>query len=100
MPIYEYQCQSCGHQLESFQSMSEAPLSVCPVCSQSSLSRLVSASGFQLKGTGWYVTDFRDKKKSTSDSKTAETKATDPSPQKKEVSSHTSTDSKASGTDT
>lgn len=61
MPTYEYQCSKCGHHLEAFQKMSDAPLTDCPKCSQSTLQKLVSASGFQLKGTGWYVTDFRNK---------------------------------------
>ena len=60
MPTYEYQCQACGHQLEAFQKITEAPLTDCPTCHQPSLSKLVSASNFQLKGTGWYATDFRD----------------------------------------
>ncbi|MEQ8660569.1 MAG: zinc ribbon domain-containing protein [Gammaproteobacteria bacterium] len=63
MPIYEYQCNDCGHKLEILQRMSDEPLKTCPSCSQESLRKLVSAAGFQLKGTGWYVTDFRDKGK-------------------------------------
>jgi putative FmdB family regulatory protein len=63
MPIYEYQCSSCGHHLEAFQKMTETPLTECPACHQSSLAKLVSAAGFQLKGTGWYATDFKDKGK-------------------------------------
>lgn len=71
MPIYEYQCERCGHQLEAFQKMSEAPLTDCPACHQAALQKLVSAAGFQLKGSGWYVTDYRDKgkPKATSDAK-------------------------------
>lgn len=64
MPIYEYQCASCGHQTEVFQTMKEGPLTDCPECHQKTLNKLISASGFQLKGTGWYVTDYRDKAKS------------------------------------
>lgn len=64
MPIYEYQCGSCGHQLEAFQNISEPALSICPSCHNEALSKLVSATSFQLKGTGWYATDFRDKGKS------------------------------------
>src|SRR4051794_1489539 len=59
MPIYEYRCSSCGHELEAIQKFSEAPLAVCPSCSASALIKLVSAAGFQLKGTGWYATDFK-----------------------------------------
>lgn len=76
MPIYEYECNRCGHRLEAFQKMSEAPLVQCPECQGDSLQKLVSAAGFQLKGTGWYVTDFRNKDKP----KSAEPKKEDPSP--------------------
>ena len=60
MPIYEYRCSACGHELEALQKLSEAPLAVCPSCGQSELRKQVSAAGFQLKGSGWYVTDFRN----------------------------------------
>lgn len=59
MPIYEYQCQACGHRLESLQKISEDPLKDCPACGQPTLNRLVSAAGFRLKGGGWYETDFK-----------------------------------------
>ena len=59
MPIYEYQCKSCGHELEKLQRMSDSALTVCPACNQSELARLVSAAGFRLKGSGWYETDFK-----------------------------------------
>jgi putative FmdB family regulatory protein len=59
MPIYEYRCDSCGFQKEHLQKMSDAPLSDCPACGQASYVKLVSAAGFQLKGTGWYATDFK-----------------------------------------
>lgn len=65
MPIYEYQCRACKHHFEKLQKMSDPALSVCPECQQPELAKLVSAAGFQLKGDGWYVTDFKgDKKKS------------------------------------
>jgi putative FmdB family regulatory protein len=63
MPIYEYECGGCGHHLESFQKMSDAPLTDCPKCHKSTLQKQISAAGFQLKGTGWYATDFRNKGK-------------------------------------
>lgn len=59
MPIYEYQCRHCGHQLEVIQKMDEPALSECPKCQQAALEKKISAAGFQLKGTGWYVTDFK-----------------------------------------
>jgi putative FmdB family regulatory protein len=60
MPIYEYRCTSCGHELEALQKLSDAPLSDCPACNHAALTKKVSAAGFQLKGSGWYVTDFRN----------------------------------------
>jgi putative FmdB family regulatory protein len=59
MPIYEYSCESCGHQLEKLQKMSDDPLKDCPNCGKPQLKKLISAAGFQLKGTGWYETDFK-----------------------------------------
>jgi putative FmdB family regulatory protein len=59
MPIYEYQCQACGHDLEAIQKFSDDPLTVCPECGQAELKKLISAAGFQLKGAGWYETDFK-----------------------------------------
>lgn len=63
MPIYEYQCTHCQHHFDVLQKMSDDPIKLCPNCSQQSVTRLVSAAGFQLKGTGWYATDFKDKGK-------------------------------------
>jgi putative FmdB family regulatory protein len=60
MPIYEYRCSDCGYQKEYMQRMSDAPLTDCPKCGKRSLTKLVSAAGFQLKGTGWYATDFKN----------------------------------------
>ncbi|MEZ5505438.1 MAG: zinc ribbon domain-containing protein [Gammaproteobacteria bacterium] len=59
MPIYEYECQSCGHQLEAIQKMSDAPLKDCPQCAQAALKKRISAAGFRLSGGGWYETDFK-----------------------------------------
>ncbi|BCX81672.1 hypothetical protein MIT9_P1250 [Methylomarinovum caldicuralii] len=61
MPIYEYRCQKCGHELEALQKVSDPPLTECPECHAQSLQKLVSAAGFRLKGTGWYETDFKGK---------------------------------------
>lgn len=60
MPIYEYRCGNCGLEKEFLQKVSDAPISVCPSCGQSSMTKLISAAGFQLKGSGWYATDFRN----------------------------------------
>lgn len=59
MPIYEYQCESCGHRLEKIQKMADDPLKVCPECETPTLKKLVSAAAFRLKGGGWYETDFK-----------------------------------------
>lgn len=59
MPIYEYQCQSCGHQLEAIQKFSDDPLVDCPACAAPRLEKLISASAFRLSGSGWYETDFK-----------------------------------------
>ncbi len=59
MPIYEYQCQACEHQLEALQKISDAPLVHCPACEQDALKKKVSAAAFRLKGGGWYETDFK-----------------------------------------
>lgn len=62
MPIYEYKCQNCGYQFEQLQKISDKPLKTCPKCKKPKLQKLVSSAGFALKGTGWYVTDFKNKK--------------------------------------
>ncbi len=62
MPFYEYQCKSCGHELEAMQKVSDAPLKKCPHCGKSQLTRLMSAPVFRLKGGGWYETDFKGDK--------------------------------------
>ena len=59
MPIYEYRCGNCAHELEALQKISEPPLALCPACNREALVKKVSAAGFQLKGTGWYATDFK-----------------------------------------
>ena len=61
MPIYEYRCAACGHQQEFLQKVSDAPLTVCTKCGKETFSKLLSAAGFQLKGSGWYATDFKNK---------------------------------------
>lgn len=59
MPIYEYRCTECGFQEEYLQKVSEPPLTVCPSCGKPKFAKLLSAAGFQLKGSGWYATDFK-----------------------------------------
>ncbi|MDR1423334.1 MAG: zinc ribbon domain-containing protein [Azoarcus sp.] len=60
MPIYEYRCEHCGFQKEHLQKMSDAPLTVCPSCAAPRYVKQISAAGFQLKGSGWYATDFKN----------------------------------------
>ena len=60
MPIYEYVCKSCSHELETLQKFSDPLLTQCPACGTDSLSKKISAAGFQLKGSGWYATDFKN----------------------------------------
>jgi putative FmdB family regulatory protein len=59
MPIYEYQCEACGHRLEKLQKIADDPLKDCPACNKPELKKLVSAAAFRLKGGGWYETDFK-----------------------------------------
>ena len=59
MPIYAYKCESCGFAKDILRKMSDAPLSDCPQCGKASFKKQLTAAGFQLKGSGWYVTDFR-----------------------------------------
>src|SRR5437762_7047546 len=99
MPIYEYRCEACGHTDEHLQKVSEAPLRVCPACGKPKYRKQLSAAGFQLKGTGWYATDFKgggkkpDAKKSETKTETkTETKIetkTDSKPDNKETKSET-----------
>lgn len=69
MPIYEYLCNSCGAEKEHLQKISDAPIAVCPVCGSDQYIKRISAAGFQLKGSGWYVTDFKNNKTQKTDAK-------------------------------
>jgi putative FmdB family regulatory protein len=71
MPIYAYKCESCGHAKDVLQKISDAPLTECPACGQATFAKQLTAAGFQLKGSGWYVTDFRGG--STTGTQTADT---------------------------
>jgi putative FmdB family regulatory protein len=79
VPIYEYQCDACGHALEALQKISDAPLKTCPECNRDALRKKVSAAAFRLKGTGWYETDFKKKQpsKQTADTGAADSGKTD-----------------------
>jgi putative FmdB family regulatory protein len=69
MPIYEYRCSLCGHEHEVLQKVSEPPLTDCPSCGKPGLQKLLTAAGFQLKGGGWYATDFKGGSKKKPDEK-------------------------------
>lgn len=99
MPIYEYQCNACGYLFDVMQKMSDAPETICPECSKDSVVRLVSAAGFQLKGTGWYVTDFKNKApaKETKPADTTGKNSSTPSPTN--TGSATSTETKTTAKD-
>ena len=97
MPIYEYRCEACGHQDEHLQKLSEAPLSVCPACRKAAYKKQLSAAGFQLKGSGWYATDFKSAGKKPADKKSdskSEPAAESKSETKTESKPETNTESK------
>lgn len=76
MPIYAYRCDSCGFEKDHLQKLSDPVLRICPQCAQATYSKQVTAAGFQLKGNGWYVTDFKDGGKGSVDAgKAVNTKA-------------------------
>ncbi|WP_298624233.1 zinc ribbon domain-containing protein [uncultured Legionella sp.] len=103
MPIYEYQCTSCHHHFDLMQKYNDEPVKQCPKCFENKVIKLVSAAGFQLKGTGWYATDFKNKGATASDStvtkntapaKTADTPTKDSTSSKAADSSSTTTTTK------
>jgi len=92
MPIYEYRCAACGHQEDHLQKVSEAPLTKCPSCGKKKYQKQLTAAGFQLKGSGWYATDFKGGRKSA-DAK-PEAKAEAKADAKTETKSETKTETK------
>ena len=105
MPIYEYRCGSCGHELEVLQKLSEPPLSDCPECHKPALSKLISPVGFQLKGSGWYATDFKGSGKPAGKGNGKDGEGTGKSAEKSEAKSESgesksTATSEASGTST
>lgn len=96
MPIYEYQCQSCGHKLEKLQRLNDNPLKDCPDCGAAELERLISAAGFRLKGAGWYETDFKkgDKKNLHDSGSSGSTSSKTPEPASAKPAASGSADSK------
>jgi putative FmdB family regulatory protein len=78
MPIYAYRCESCGFAKDVLQKVSDTPLTDCPECGKSSFKKQLTAAGFQLKGTGWYVTDFRNGSGGASKPAPSSTSASEP----------------------
>ena len=99
MPIYEYRCGACGQDHEVLQKVSEPPLTECPACGKPALKKQLSAAGFQLKGSGWYATDFKGSAKKPAE-KTAEAKTDAKTDAKTEVKTETKTESKPASTST
>lgn len=97
MPIYEYQCTSCHHHFDLMQKYSDEPAKQCPKCFENTVIKLVSAAGFQLKGTGWYATDFKNK--GTASSESTVTKSDAPA-KSADVATKDSTSSKSSDSST
>ena len=93
VPIYEYECKSCGHQLEALQKMSDDPLQRCPACEKDELKKLISAAAFRLKGDGWYETDFKSGKKKNLAGGDSKSKGTDSGTSKSQSSSKSSSSS-------
>jgi len=98
MPIYEYRCAECGQEHEVLQKVSEPPLTICPACGKPALQKQLSAAGFQLKGSGWYATDFKGPAKKPAEKKTDKTEAKTET--KTETKSDTQTDTKPASTST
>jgi len=95
MPIYEYKCASCGMRKDILRKLSDAPLTVCPECGKEGLQKVLTAAGFQLKGTGWYATDFKGGQKPPAESTASgDTKADGKSDGKTDSTTNSKTDSK------
>ena len=84
MPIYEYVCEKCGHHLEVMQKMSDKPLSRCPNC-KGKLEKVISQTSFQLKGSGWYISDYTKRSKESSSTETKTETKTESKAEKKEA---------------
>ncbi len=95
MPIYEYRCDACGHQEEFLQKVSEPPLTECPVCHKPTFTKLLSAAGFQLKGSGWYATDFKNKSAKPAEKKSEDKTEAKPPEAKPEAKPEKKTESKS-----
>jgi len=92
MPIYAYKCSSCGNAQDVLQKISDDPLTVCPACNSATYAKQVTAAGFQLKGSGWYVTDFREGSKKADKKPDSKTEPAEAKPA--EATSDTKTETK------
>src|ERR1043165_2771864 len=103
MPIYEYRCGACGHEEDHLQKVSERPLTKCPACGKKTYKKQLSAAGFQLKGSGWEATDFKNAGKKPADKKAGlkggESKADSKAETKTETKTETKKAAAAAGTD-
>ena len=96
MPIYEYRCGACGQEHEVLQKVSEPPLKKCPACGKPKLQKLISAAGFQLKGSGWYATDFKGGAKKKPEEKKPEEKKSETDKKESKTETKPETKSEAS----
>jgi putative FmdB family regulatory protein len=95
VPIYEYRCSQCGHQQEHLQKVSDPVLTSCPACGRETYSKQVTAAGFQLKGSGWYATDFKGGRKQPAAKDEAGAKAESKAEAKSDAKAETKSDAKA-----
>ena len=103
MPIYEYQCSDCKHSFDLIQKINDEPAKVCPACNKNTAVRLISAAGFQLKGSGWYVTDFKNKgsaPQTTTNTESKDKQAVDTAPAKEKTVAKEAVSSSAKGEST
>ena len=98
MPIYAYRCGSCGHAKDVLQKISDAPLTTCPACGAEAFSKQLTAAGFQLKGTGWYATDFSGRKSAPADAPAAAPAPVPDAPKKEAASASPASAPADSGT--
>src|SRR6266851_1876467 len=94
MPIYEYRCSSCGFQKEYLQKVTDPVKTVCPECGKKTFSKMLTAAGFHLKGSGWYATDFRNPKPAAKTERKSESKPDGKSAGKAESKTDSKSDSK------
>ena len=95
MPIYEYRCEACGHQEDHLQKLSEPALTKCPACGKKKYRKQLTAAGFQLKGSGWYATDFKASKTEAKTEAKTDAKAETKSEAKAETKTETKTETKS-----